>query len=138
MHVIVTVPCLGCAVRVSLNNQVKQQKGVINWKELLECDVRLPLHRPYPPLLSTAMKSRSVPCTCGWDSFACCAPVGRGCRICYQRFPTVGLVRDGFSAPAKWYRLKEDRAVNAVKDTDTPGMRGGGRTSALGAVHAGM
>ncbi len=43
MHVIVTVPCLGCAVRVSLNYQVKQQKGVINWKELLECDVRLPV-----------------------------------------------------------------------------------------------
>jgi hypothetical protein len=82
------------------------------------------------------MKSRSVQCACGHFLLLC--PLGRGCRICYQRFPTVGLVRDGFSAPAKWYRLKEDRAVNAVKDTDTPGMHGGGRTSALGAVHAAM
>ena len=43
-------------------------------------------------------------------------------RVCFQRFKPEELLIDEFEAPAKWIKMKEDDARNALGDDDFPGL----------------
>ena len=43
-------------------------------------------------------------------------------RVCFQRFKPEELLIDEFEAPAKWIKMKEDDARNALGKDDFPGL----------------
>jgi hypothetical protein len=98
----VTSDAVACCVQASVDH------GVAQWKQLLSMEMTLPLDPLQMP-----------------DTFIylCNGPKPAD-RICYKRMKTAELLSGEFSAPALWHVLNEDRAINAVKDKERPGVYG--------------